>query len=98
MPPLHGLFIHMEDSFSLNIIRILLYYVSHVTRSGVIEGCLLLSTLFNIFLERLMRDALDDYEGGVKCGGRTITDLRFADDIDLMDHPIWMTVKKAYKS
>ena len=34
----------------------------------------------NIFLERIMTDALEDHEGSI--GGRTITNLRFADDID----------------
>ena len=29
-----------------------------------------------------MTDALEDYEGTVNIGGRTITNLRFADDID----------------
>ena len=29
-----------------------------------------------------MTDALEDHEGTVSIGGRTITDLRFADDID----------------
>ena len=29
-----------------------------------------------------MTDALEDYEGTVSTGGRTITNLRFADDID----------------
>ena len=29
-----------------------------------------------------MTDALEDYEGTVCIGGRTITDLRFAGDID----------------
>ena len=29
-----------------------------------------------------MTDALEDYEGTVSIGGRTITNLRFADDID----------------
>ena len=29
-----------------------------------------------------MTDALDDHEGTVSIGGRTITNLRFADDID----------------
>ena len=38
--------------------------------------------LFNIFLERIMADALEDHEGTVSIGGRTITNLRFADDID----------------
>ena len=39
-------------------------------------------TLFNIFLERIMTDALEGHEGTVSTGGRTITNLRFADDID----------------
>ena len=29
-----------------------------------------------------MTDALEDHEGTVSVGGRTITNLRFADDID----------------
>ena len=39
-------------------------------------------TLFNIFLERNMTGALEDHEGTVSIGGRTITNPRFADDID----------------
>ena len=49
---------------------------------GVRQGCLLSPTIFNIFLERIIRDALEDHEGIVSIGGRTITNLRFADDID----------------
>ena len=29
-----------------------------------------------------MTDALEDHEGTISIGGRTITNLRFADDID----------------
>ena len=52
------------------------------TTVGVRQKCLLSLTLFNIFLERIMTDTLEDYEGTVSPGGRTTTNLRFADDID----------------
>ena len=52
------------------------------TTVGVRQGCLLSPTLFNKFLERIMTDALEDHEGTVSIVGRTITSLRFADDID----------------
>ena len=52
------------------------------TTVGVRQGCLLSQSLFNIFLERIMTDALEDHQGTVSIGGRTITNLRFADDID----------------
>ena len=50
------------------------------TTVGVRHGCVL--SLFNIFLERIMADALNDHEGTVSIGGRTITNLLFTDDID----------------
>ena len=49
------------------------------TTVGVRQGCLLASTLFNIFLESIMTDALEDHEGTVSIEGRKITNLRFAD-------------------
>ena len=52
------------------------------TTVGVRQGYLLSPTLFNIFLERIMTDVLENHQGTVSIGGRTITNLRFADDID----------------
>ena len=42
------------------------------------------STLFKIFLERIMSDALKEYDGTVSIGGRNITNLRSVDDIDAL--------------
>ena len=49
---------------------------------GVRQGCLLSPTIFNICLKRIISDALEGHEGTVSIGGRIITNLRFADDID----------------
>ena len=35
-------------------------------------------------LERIMSDAVEEYDGKVSVGGRNITNLRFADDIDAL--------------
>ena len=51
------------------------------TTVGVWQGCLLTPTLFNIFLERIIYEALDDHEGSASIRGRLITNFRFADDI-----------------
>ena len=54
------------------------------TTVGVRQRCLLSPTLFNIFLERIMSDALEAIRGDLSIGGRNITNLRFADDIDAL--------------
>ena len=43
---------------------------------GVLQGYPLSPTLLNIFLERIMTDALKYHEGTVSIGGRTITNGR----------------------
>ena len=51
------------------------------TTVRVRQGCLLSPTLFNIFLERIRSDALEEHDRKVSIGGGNITNLRFADDI-----------------
>ena len=52
------------------------------TTVAVRRGYLLSPTLFNIFLERIMADALADHKSTAIIGGRTVSNLRLADDID----------------
>ena len=88
---------HEEYNISTNLIRVIRNLYDKATSAvlfnssignwfritvGVRKGWLLSPTLFDIFLERIMTDALEDHESTVSIGGRTITNLRFADDID----------------
>ena len=52
------------------------------TTMVVRQGILLSPTLFKIMLEQIMNDVLYAHIGTVNIGGRIITNLRLADDID----------------
>ena len=54
---------------------------------GVCQGCILSPCLFNLYAELtfIMRNAgLEETQAGIKIAGRTINNLRYADDTTLM--------------
>ena len=52
------------------------------TTVGVRQRYRLSPSLFNICLKRIMSDSLEEHDGKVSIGGRNITNLRFADDMN----------------
>ena len=52
---------------------------------GVHQGCILSSYLFNLYAEYIMRNTgLEEAQTGIKIGGRTINNIKYADDTTLM--------------
>ena len=52
---------------------------------GVHQGCILSSCLFNFYAEYIMRNTgLEETQAGIKIAGRSINNLRYADDTTLM--------------
>ena len=52
---------------------------------GVRQGCILLSCLFNLYEECIMRNAgLEETQAGIKIARRYINNLRYANDTTLM--------------
>ena len=55
------------------------------TGKGVPQGGILSSCLFNLYAEYIMRNAgLEEAQAGIKIAGRSINNLRYADDTTLM--------------
>ena len=52
---------------------------------GVRQGCILSPCLLNLYSEYIMQNArLDETQAGIKIAGRSINNLRYADDTTLM--------------
>ena len=53
---------------------------------GVRQGCILSPCLFNFYAEYIMRNpGMEETQAGIKIAGRNINNLRYADDITLME-------------
>ena len=53
---------------------------------GVQQGCILSPFLFNLYTEYIMLNAgLDEAQAGIKIARRNINNLRYADDVTLME-------------
>ena len=52
--------------------------------TGVRQGCLLSPSLFNLFLEFIMKD-LRNLDNGIQMGEMSINNIRYADDTTLVD-------------
>jgi len=58
--------------------------------------------LFNILAEQVLRKALQGFSGGFRIGGKTISNLRYADDIVLLatspdNYSSWRVVLKGWQ-
>jgi hypothetical protein len=53
-------------------------------RKGVRKGCILSPYLFNMFSEYIVRKVRFENNMGIKIGGRTINNLRYADDTTIL--------------
>ena len=53
---------------------------------GVCQGCILSSSLFNLYAEYIMTNAeLEEAQAGIKIAWRDIKNLRYADDTTFME-------------
>ena len=55
------------------------------TGKGVCQGCIVSPCLFNLYAEYIVQNAkLDEAQAGIKIAGRSMNNLRHADDTTLM--------------
>ena len=59
--------------------------------TGLRQGCVMSPSLFNIYMDAMMRKVIDGAPGGVTVGNERVTDLDFADDVALMADT-WMVL------
>ena len=53
-------------------------------RTGLRQGCVMSPSLFNIYMDAMMRKVTEGAAGGVMVGQERVVDLDFADDVALL--------------
>ena len=53
---------------------------SAIIGQGVRQGCLISPILFTLYVEKMMVEAFEDCDLGIRVGGNRTRDIRFADD------------------
>jgi len=64
------------------------YLVDCIIGQGVRQRCPLSPLLFNIYIQYVINEALEDVEEGVKVGGVRVPAVRFADDQAMVSHTV----------
>ena len=57
---------------------------SGIIGRGVRQECLLSPLLFSIYVEMMMKEALENVEEGIRVGGELIKDVKYADDQEMV--------------
>ena len=56
-----------------------------VVGRGVLQGCLISHILFSVYVEIMMKEAMEDVDEGLTVGGELLKDVRFAGLHKLME-------------